>query len=199
MFESGDQVNRLAIALLAAGSARRFGGDKLLTDFGGQPLAHYAASMLSIIPASLHVAIIRPNDVQLGSLLKAHGFAMRMNGDHALGLSRSIHTAVDAADKAQCDALLIALADMPFVSAAHILAMVAAQGDEQVLTSAAGDVRSPPAIFPKSHWADLRALTGDRGAATVLATAKPIEIDPNQLADVDTPEMRDRLIERHLR
>jgi molybdenum cofactor cytidylyltransferase len=185
----------LAIALLAAGSARRFGGDKLLSDFGGQPLVSYAASALIAVPAALHMAIVRPDDVHLGAIIKGHGFALHQNKNHQFGLSQSIHCAVEGAEQAHCDALLIALADMPFVSTQHLESMVAHYDPKHILTTAAGDVLSPPALFPKHYWPALRQTEGDQGAGVLLKQAQRIETDPKMLADVDTPEMRDALLQ----
>jgi molybdenum cofactor cytidylyltransferase len=189
----------LAIALLAAGSSRRFVGDKLLSDFGGQSLVSHAASALIAVPAALHVAIVRPDDVRLGAILKGHGFALHQNPGHQRGLSRSIHCAVERAKDAGCDALLIALADMPFVTTQHLKHVVAHYDPDQILTTAAGDVLSPPALFPKVHWPALRQSEGDRGAGALLKQAQRVEADPKTLADVDTPEMRDALLKMGLR
>jgi molybdenum cofactor cytidylyltransferase len=189
----------LAIALLAAGSSRRFGGDKLLSDFRGQPLVSHAASALIAFPAALHVAIVRPDDVRLGTILKGHGFALHQNLDHQRGLSRSIHCAVERAEDAGCDALLIALADMPFVTTQHVENMLAHYDPDKILTTTAGDVLSPPALFPKVHWPALLQSDGDRGAGALLKQAQRIETDPKTLADVDTPEMLDALLKMGLR
>jgi molybdenum cofactor cytidylyltransferase len=157
-------------------------------------LVSHAASALAAVPAALHVAIVRPDDVRLGAILKAHGLTVHPNADHHLGLSRSIHCAVERAEDAGCDALLIALADMPFVTTQHLEAMVAHHDRNHILTTAAGDVLSPPALFPKAHWAALRQSDGDRGAGALLKHARRIDTDPKMLADVDTPEMRDALL-----
>jgi molybdenum cofactor cytidylyltransferase len=83
------------------------------------------------------------------------------------------------------EAMLLALADMPFVTRAHISLLVGAAGDRPVATEHMG-VRSPPVIFPSSAFAELIALTGDRGAKPLLEAAFTIEADAALVRDIDT-------------
>lgn len=180
------QPKDVAIVLLAAGNARRFGSDKLMADFEGAPLGARAAHELAGVAAAAHFAVCQPD-----ALIAAHytrlGFDIVDNPRAELGLSGSLHLAVEAALRTDAQALLIALADMPFVHAAHVQALIAACSDN-VVASFDGNQPMPPAIFPRSHWPDLLAAVGDAGARHILAQAEKIAAPAGTLCDIDTPD-----------
>ena len=180
------QAKDVAIVLLAAGNARRFGADKLMADFEGAPLGVRAAHELARIAAAAHFAVCQPD-----ALIAVHytrlGFDTVDNPNPGIGLSGSLHLAVEAAMRTDAQALLIALADMPFVGAAHVEALIAACTDN-VVASFDGHQPMPPAIFPRGHWADLQATSGDTGARHILARAEKLTAPAGILCDIDTPD-----------
>lgn len=180
------QAKDVAIVLLAAGNARRFGADKLMADFEGAPLGARAAHELVSIAASAHFAVCQPD-----ALIAAHyqrlGFDIVENPNPGIGLSGSLHLAVEAALRTDAQALLIALADMPFVQATHVEALMAAC-TVNVVASFDGHQPMPPAIFPRSHWPDLLATVGDAGARHILAGAEKLTAPAGTLCDIDTAD-----------
>lgn len=180
------QAKDVAIVLLAAGNARRFGADKLMADFEGAPLGLRAAHELAGIEAAAHFAVCQPD-----AIIAAHytrlGFDIVDNPNPGIGLSGSLHLAVEAALRTDAQALLIALADMPFVQATHVETLIAACSDN-VVASFDGHQPMPPAIFPRSHWPDLLATVGDAGARHILAGAEKIATPAGTLCDIDTAD-----------
>ena len=83
-------------------------------------------------------------------------------------------------------AVLVALADMPLVPPAHVIALVEAFEGTPVATLA-GAVPMPPAIFGRAAFPALLALGGDRGARDLLRRADTLALDPALALDVDTP------------
>ena len=179
------QAKDVAIVLLAAGNARRFGSDKLMADFEGAPLGTRVAHELASVAAAAHFAVCQP-----AAIIAAHytrlGFDIVDNPNPGIGLSGSLHLAVEAALRTDAQALLIALADMPFVQATHVEALIAACTDN-VVASFDGHQPMPPAIFPRSHWPELLATVGDAGARHILAHAEKIAAPAGILRDIDTP------------
>ena len=179
------QAKDVAIVLLAAGNARRFGADKLMADFEGAPLGARVAHELASVAAAAHFAVCQP-----AAIIAAHytrlGFDIVDNPNPGIGLSGSLHLAVEAALRTDAQALLIALADMPFVQATHVEALIAACTDN-VVASFDGNKSMPPAIFPRSHWPELLATVGDAGARHILAHAEKIAAPAGILRDIDTP------------
>jgi molybdenum cofactor cytidylyltransferase len=164
------QAKDVAIVLLAAGNARRFGSDKLMADFEGAPMGARVAHELVSVAAVAHFAVCQP-DAVIAAHYQRLGFDIVDNPNPGIGLSGSLHLAVEAALRTDAQALLIALADMPFVQAAHVEALIAACADN-VVASFDGNQPMPPAIFPRSHWPDLLATVGDAGARHILAHAE---------------------------
>ena len=180
------QAKDVAIVLLAAGNARRFGADKLMADFEGKPLGARAAHELVSVPAAAHSAVCQP-DAVIAAHYQRLGFDIVDNPNPGIGLSGSLHLAVEAALRTDAQALLIALADMPFVQTAHIDTLIAACTDT-VVASFDGHQPMPPAIFPRSHWPDLLATVGDAGARHILAHAEKLTAPAGTLCDIDTPD-----------
>ena len=178
------QAKSVAIVLLAAGNARRFGADKLIVEFEGAPLGARVAHELVSIAAAAHFAVCQP-DAIIAAHYKRLGFDIVDNPNPGIGLSGSLHLAVEAALRTEAQALLIALADMPCVQAAHVETLIAACS-ENVVASFDGHQPMPPAMFPRAHWPDLLATAGDAGARHILAHAEKIAAPAGMLRDIDT-------------
>lgn len=173
----------VAGVLLAAGRSTRFGGDKLLADLDGKPLALHAADMLAGIGFGALIAVCRADDAVLPGLLEQRGFAIVRNDRPEDGLSRSLQLGVEAARGSR--AMLVALADMPFVTAALIARLLAAF-DGATLASLRQGQPMPPALFPQSVFDALAAAEGDAGARDLLRDAGRVPADPQELRDIDT-------------
>lgn len=180
------QAKDVAIVLLAAGNARRFGADKLMADFEGTPMGARVAHELVSVAAAAHFAVCQP-DALIAAHYKRLGFDIVDNPNPGIGLSGSLHFAVEAAMRTSAQALLIALADMPFVGATYVEALMAACTDN-VVASFDGNQPMPPAIFPRAYWPDLLATAGDAGARHILAGSEKIPAPAGTLCDIDTPD-----------
>ena len=178
--------DNIAVAVLAAGQGKRFGGDKLSAELDGQPIGLHAAKMLASMGFGWQFAICGRT---LSGQFAAIGFASVINEEPEVGQSLSLHLATEAALKTDAEALLICLADMPFVSAGHIGALIAecarANG---VIASTDGATAMPPALFPRACWPALRETIGDTGARSLLAQARLVAAPPPSLIDIDTQQ-----------
>lgn len=180
------EAKYVAIAILAAGNARRFGSDKLMADLDGAPLGVRAAQQLARVDAAAHFAVCQPK-AAIAPHYADLGFQIIDNPRAELGLSGSLHLAVAAAAKTDAQALLIALADMPFVQASHVDALIAAC-DGDIIQSCDGNQSMPPAIFPRSMWPLLLETKGDAGARQILMHARSLTAPVGTLRDIDTPD-----------
>ena len=179
----------IAVLLLAAGQSERFGSDKLLVQLQGMPVALHAAARLSEIGAGRGIAVCRAAS-PLAEELAARGFDVVVNPDPARGLSSSLALGVRRAQLVGAKAALVALADMPFVSAGHFAALLASFDPDTapVVASERAGVPMPPALFSRLVFDDLCAAKGDRGARNLLQRAVRVAADPHELADIDRPE-----------
>jgi len=172
----------MAVVLLAAGQARRFGGNKLSALAAGRPVAFHSAEMLGNIPFSRHFVVSGPESPDLGGF----GFEHIDLTPKAAPMSRSIALGVAAVRDTPAQAVLIALADMPLVSRRHILNLVE-RFDGFRISSAHRGRKMPPAIFGRELFDSLMTLSGDRGASELLQNAPAVALDDKEAADIDEP------------
>ncbi|OYY71113.1 MAG: hypothetical protein B7Y00_00840 [Sphingomonadales bacterium 17-56-6] len=179
-------IKDVAIVVLAAGNARRFGADKLMADLDGMPLGLHAAAQLAQLGAAAHFALCQPSAAIAPHFLQL-GFTIVENRHVEKGLSGSLHLAVAAAAQTKAQALLITLADMPCVALAHVAALIAAC-DGEILASSDGIQSMPPAIFPRDSWPHLLETEGDAGARPILSNVSTLTAPLGSLRDIDTPD-----------
>lgn len=179
------------LILLAAGRSARFGeADKLQQPYLGSPLAFHVVTALEAVPFARRLAVTSDTSLDFA----ARGYDVVRNDEPAEGMSRSVKMGVQAAREDDPKAVLISLADMPRVTAAHIYRLLDyADGDDTILASSDGERPRPPALFGRNHFDWLLSLTGDKGAREMIAKAHHMVAVANELIDVDTPEDLERL------
>lgn len=182
-------TERLVIALLAAGSSRRFGNeDKLLAPLGGKPLLHWAADAARAVDAADHLVI---TSAAFPPSALPGGYRQRINTAPDEGLAASLRIAAAHAQTSGATALMVLLGDMPMVTTAHLLALRAARdaGEARAIFSrpAKGPPR-PPALFTAAHLPVLEAGEGDAGARSLMQGGAFVDADAALLLDVDTPD-----------
>ena len=184
-------MSRIAGILLAAGSAQRFGSDKLLHPLiTGLPIAVTSARNLkAAVPDS--IAVVRPGAEVLSALLAAEGLRVVVCAGADEGMGASLACAVDAAGEA--DGYVIALADMPFIRASSLQAVrdSLASGIHLVAPYFRARRGHPVGIGGRFR-AGLLAAYGDEGAKKLLEAhaAELVKIpvgDPGVVRDVDRP------------
>ena len=188
---------RVFMAVLAAGSSRRFGqDDKLAARFRGKRLGEHIcdnAPIDRIAPGSA-VVIASRTDHPCRKAWEKAGFQIALNGRAQWGMGTSVALAALLAKKQKCDALLVALADMPFVPQEHLSALIeACRTASDMVCSSDGNARTPPAIFGRDRIAALTKLDEDVGARALLKNARTLACPPEWLVDIDTPEALRRL------
>jgi len=185
---------KLVCILMAAGSASRFGANKLLQDFGGKPLCQWA--MEAALSADFHKRILVTGYEAVKEL--AAGFEIVENNRPELGISRTIRLGLEAAG--DCDGVLFLTCDQPYLSANTIQTMTAAFRADPTYIYAASHKgrRGNPVVFPAKFIPELCKLTGDTGGSQILKAhpdqLKLIETPPKELLDCDTPEALHELL-----
>ncbi len=182
----------LFVALLAAGSARRFGGGKLDAALGGTPLGRHALdAALALDRADLVIVVGDPAPAFAAAAAASGEARLIVNRRAAEGLGGSVALAARAAADAGCARLLLLLADMPLVAPATLqrLADAAVPGRPAAVRHADG-LPGIPACFPADFLQRLEKLEGERGAGPLLRQAAGtilIDTPAGELSDVDTP------------
>lgn len=177
---------RTALVLLAAGKSERFGlSDKLGAPFLGKPLGYHVVTALAAVPFGTRIAVCDGGNLDYA----ARGYQVVFNDRAKEGVSTSVRLGVQAARAEGCEAVLLALADMPRVTAAHIYRLFdASAGADTVAASSDGVNPLPPALFGAAHFDTLETLQGDYGARHLILAGKHVVTNADELVDVDTEE-----------
>ena len=181
-----------ALILLAAGKSARFGlSDKLTEIFLGQPLGMHVVTALEAVPFARRIVV--RDGVQLD--YAARGSHEVHHSRPEEGLSLSVRMGVEAARAPGIEAVLIALADMPRITAAQIHRLFDAEnGPDSIVASSDGVNPKPPALFGFNRFDALERLEGDSGARDLILAGRHVVTHPDELIDVDTEEELDELM-----
>jgi len=178
--------------LLAAGSAKRFGSDKLRHALPhGVAMAVQAARHLKS-GTQIVFAVVRPNQNELLESLKAEGCNVSVCENAAEGMGASLACAARAAGERA--GYLVALGDMPFIRPSSIAAVRDALGAGAALAAPYWrSRRGHPVGISRRFFADLLSLKGDEGARELLAANEKMLVkiplgDPGVVRDIDTPQ-----------
>ena len=178
--------------VLAAGSSTRMGRNKLLLPFGGESLVRRAVRAAADAGVDRVVAVLGHEEPRVRAELEGLPCVIVVNPDHAQGVGTSLRSGVRHA--AGADAILVVLADMPFVTAAMIAALVErhrATGAPLVV-SHYGDVQAPPTLYARPLFPELLSIPGERCAKQVVRRheqeAEVVAWPIDALRDIDVPE-----------
>lgn len=187
----------VAAVLLAAGAGTRMAGaDKLLEPVEGVPLLRRMAQMLKASRADGVMVVLDPARPQRVGAVEGLDVTLVENRRAAEGMATSIAAAM-AALGPEVDAVVLALGDMPDVTAAHIDRLIAAFDPEEgraiCRAVTASGVPGHPVLFGRRFFETLGRLEGDTGARAVIAEHPDlVELVPTPgegaAVDLDTPE-----------
>ena len=176
---------------MAAGSASRFGANKLAAMAAGKPLIRRALEAVPAEKLSAVLVVTQYDEVEASA--RRFGFACLRNEHPEWGVSHTIRLGVEAL-RAACDAILFQVADQPLLRRESVAAMIDdyLAHPERIEAMAHGGVRGNPVIFPADCFPALLSLTGDTGGSAVIRQQperlRLFEVDAAELLDVDTPE-----------
>jgi molybdenum cofactor cytidylyltransferase len=178
--------------LLAAGSASRFGSDKLRHNLPhGVAIAVQAARHLKSEIQDV-IAVVRPGREELAKSLSAEGCTVIVCENAAEGMGASLACGAQAAGEAR--GYLVALADMPFIRRSSIAAVRDALAAGAPLAAPYFRTRrGHPVGISGRFFKDLLACAGDEGAKKLLSEHEKELVkvpvgDPGVIRDIDTPD-----------
>ncbi len=191
---------RFAAVILAAGQSRRMGAvNKMLIQVDGKPMVRHAVDAARDAGAA-HIIVVtghQPDELRDAA---GDGVIFIHNPEYADGLSTSLRTGVSAVPD-DCDGVLVALGDMPRVSADHLRRLVAAHDPDEghlICVPTRHGKRGNPVFWDRRFLDDMSALSGDVGAKHLIGEHDDsvVEIrmeDDAVLTDVDSPAALERL------
>lgn len=175
--------------LLAAGSASRFGTDKLLHPLP-DGIAIGIASATALIQALPHsIAVVKPGDQLLINAYTKLGLKVIENPRAHEGMGTSLAAGVNAT--ADASGWLITLADMPKIKPATICALAEKLNNGASIVAPVFESQRGHPVGFSSYWREqLQSLTGDKGARDLITkNAYELELlmteDAGVLQDID--------------
>jgi molybdenum cofactor cytidylyltransferase len=191
---SGAQDRRasrlIAGILLAAGQSTRFGRQKLLEPWQGEPLVRKTARCFLDAGLRPLIAVVS-KDPRLIDALAGLPLTTVENAHPENGISSSIAIGVRALPETAGGAL-IGVGDQPYLTAEAITELVNAFAPGRIVVPRWGDHRGNPPVFDRRFFPELLALRGDRGGQRVIAANAEAVTEvtlPERLGDdIDRPE-----------
>lgn len=184
----------IAILILAAGASSRMGGvDKLMQDIDAIPLLArvIARAMATGLPTYVTLPDLSHPRAQL---VRDGGAIPVLVADWATGMAASIRAGIAALPEA-IQGVMILPADMPDLQSVDLqdLENTARNAPRNIIraTTQSG-VPGHPVIFPANLFAELQAISGDKGARAVISAhrskvlAHPLP-GSRAICDLDTP------------
>ena len=193
---------KVSVLILAAGNASRMGKAKQLLPFKNTSLLEHAIhnaleskadNVFCVLGAHANVIINHVGKSKVDFIY---------NPDWKQGLSTSIISGINYVQSLESipDAVLVMLADQPFVDSKYIDLMIATffEKTNTIVASQYKYNKGVPAIFPKEYYQTLLELKGDKGARSLLNNKK-LNVVPvfskseKTLVDIDLSEDYDKL------
>lgn len=190
---------KIGCVIMASGMARRFGSNKLLHDFHGEPMLARILRSTGLAPIDCRVVVTR--HAGIADLCKTEHIpcilhdlplrsdTVRLGVEHLLSGSPSL------------DGILFAASDQPCLKAESITALCSAfrNAPENIYRLSFRGTVGNPVIFPKSTFGELLHLPEGEGGGAVIKQhpdlVRTVEAsDEKELIDADTPETLQMLL-----
>lgn len=185
-----------AFVLLAAGDSRRFHGNKLLHPLDGKPMYRYLPDRLESIDFPRKLVVTQYEEIMED--LGRRGYQVVENKESHLGISHSIHLALDALEQWEQQngreklAVCFAVGDQPYLQKETVEAFLAAwrKSGKGMGCLCYNGQPGNPAVFAPEYREELYRLTKDTGGRRVMK-AHPEEVylheieDGRELEDID--------------
>jgi molybdenum cofactor cytidylyltransferase len=182
-----DSSERVVVVVLAAGAGSRFAGPdhKLVASVDGRSVAERSVASACAAAVGTVVVVTGATDLKLPGSFDIH---VVHNPDWAEGQSTSLRTGIAEARRLGADAIVVGLADQPFVDPDAWRRVAAATSPIAVATY--DGKRRNPVRLHRDVWS-LLPESGDEGARSLIRQRHDLvqEIPcPGSPADIDTQE-----------
>ena len=180
----------LGCVVMAAGNARRFGGNKLAAGVRGRSLILRALEAVPGEEFETVAAVTQYPEVM--ALTEQFHFSAVRNEHPDWGISHTIRLGLDALGN--CGGAMFLVSDQPLLrrESVRALAELWRSQPDKIAALAHGGVRGNPCVFPARLFPELLALREDCGGNTVIRRHEEdlvlLEVPEEELTDVDTPE-----------
>ena len=198
-------IFNIPVVVLAAGASSRMGRHKLLLPIGEKPLVAWSTLAACASHASEVVLILGRDAPDVEAALPPGRYRILFNADFEHGQGSSLALAAASVEPASVG-IIVLLADQPFMDRDSVdRVLLAAQREpERIIMGGVNGHAGHPVYLPRRVFAQVRALSADKGAREIIAAERgDVRIEPlvNDLAhfDVDTSKDYQRALEMDYR
>ena len=178
--------------VLAAGSSTRMGRNKLLLEVAGETLVRRAVRISREAGLDPVVVVTGHARERIEREIADLDCTPVFNADHRAGIQTSAASGV-AGVAGACDAAVVMLADMPFVTARMLRTLVERYTAEAppLVVSRYGDVNAPPMLYDRVLFPEVTRMRAGCGREVVRRhydQAVQVDWPAARLRDLDRPE-----------
>lgn len=174
--------------IMASGMSRRFGSNKLMADFDGEPMIRRA---LNATDGLVQKRVVVTRHEEVAELCREQGVDVIL---HALPhRSDTIRLGLEALE--DCDCCMFLPGDQPLLRKETVAMLLDRwkQSQEMIVRPVHEDTAGSPVLFPSWAFPELKSLPEGKGGSVVIkkhpeAVLQVTVDDPYELADADTPE-----------
>lgn len=187
----------VAAMVLGAGASRRLGQPKQLLRHAGETLLDRAVRLANEAGAQPVLVVLGADAERIQAAAALPKSIAVFNAQWEMGIATSIHAGLHALEEIEpgAAAVMILSCDQPRLGAPHLRALIesfGSQAEPAIVASAYAGIHGVPAIFPRTVFAELLALEGDRGARVLLLRPPcPLITLPFEGGEVDIDEPHD--------
>ena len=187
-------MEKIGCVIMASGLARRFGSNKLLHDFHGEPVMCRILETMAAAPLAARVVVTRHPEIR--DLCEARQIPVVLHDlpEQSDTVRLGVEYLLEACP--EMTGCMFAASDQPCLTVQSVANLCAAFEDapEKIWRLSWQGTVGNPVLFPKSTFAELLNLPVGKGGGAVvkkhLDLVDTVEVaDERELVDVDTPEI----------
>jgi len=160
----------IAVIILAAGESSRLGTPKQLVKFEGKTLLQRVIDEVDKLSVAQRFVVLGSGAAAIMKQVHSSVSKTVLADDWKSGMSASLKAGLQSIDEPNIDAVLIVLADQPFVTAELLSRLIEdfEKSGKGIVASEYDQVKGVPVIFAKKYFKDLLSLSGDHGAQSLI-------------------------------
>lgn len=193
-------MDKIAIVVLAAGNAKRLGQSKQLLPWGNSTLLGNVVRNVLTADAYKFFVVLGAYSNEIIEKINLSEATVLINENWQQGLGSSIASAITEIDNkySEVNAVLLVLADQPFISSIHLNAIIKLHSTEKesIIITRKEDYIGVPVLFPRKFFRELMLLSNDEGAKQIINRNKnwvKEVVSQDDTADIDTFESYEAL------
>ena len=175
------------------------GQNKLFMELEGETLIRRVVGRVSKAGVNPLAIVLGHDAERVRGALEGIPYIPVFNRDYERGVSSSLRAGIQAVSDSSAHAAVVLLADMPFVTTAMILTLIAKyrQSAAPLVISDYDGVNAPPMLYDRSLFPELATYEGEGCGKQVVKRhrheAESASWPPEALADLDAPEDYERV------